>query len=189
MASGRRLCRTMNLKHYLAGKGELTTTAIVKLAKAQKRPTTGPRWSRKRLSGNIARLWDNLGDDSVDLFLTDPPYNSIELFGELARLAAAKLKDGGLCLAYWRSTLLASRVGSNGKAPFVPLGFSASVSAVPIGRSIPDESKTLGSRLSCSAKGRGPAGWIVDLLESGGREKTTRLAEIVDGLRITSSTS
>lgn len=45
-------------------------------------------------------LWDRLDDDSVDLFLTDPPYKDIKLYESLAELAAAKLKPGRLCLAY-----------------------------------------------------------------------------------------
>lgn len=41
-------------------------------------------------------------DNSVDLFFTDPPYgkSSLSCFSELAKLAAAKLKPGCLCLTY-----------------------------------------------------------------------------------------
>ncbi|MHB1030050.1 MAG: DNA methyltransferase [Pirellulaceae bacterium] len=52
------------------------------------------------LVGSMELLWDRLEDNSVDLFLTDPPYAQVELYEQLAELAAAKLKPGKLCLAY-----------------------------------------------------------------------------------------
>lgn len=54
------------------------------------------------LTGNASQLFDVLQDNSVDLFLTDPPYHlaTQETYGLLARLAARKLKPGGLCIAY-----------------------------------------------------------------------------------------
>lgn len=58
--------------------------------------------------GDMRRLFDDLEDESVDLFFTDPPYHEehIHLYNELARLAAAKLKPGGLCLTYAGQTHL-----------------------------------------------------------------------------------
>ena len=50
--------------------------------------------------GSLDILWKRLQDNSVDLFLTDPPYTEMELYERLSKLAAAKLKPGGLCLAY-----------------------------------------------------------------------------------------
>ena len=50
--------------------------------------------------GDMALLEKRLKDDSVDLFLTDPPYADVDSYERLAELAAAKLKPGGLCLAY-----------------------------------------------------------------------------------------
>jgi DNA modification methylase len=54
------------------------------------------------ITGDINELRHYLADNSVDLFFTDPPYdsNAIGLFGELAKLAQEKLKPGGLCLTY-----------------------------------------------------------------------------------------
>lgn len=54
------------------------------------------------LHGDIRRLFNDLEDSSVDLFFTDPPYHAgkTETYAVLAELAAAKLKPGGLCLAY-----------------------------------------------------------------------------------------
>lgn len=53
-------------------------------------------------TGDYTILYDKLDDNSVDLFFTDPPYDkkSLYLFEGLAELAQAKLKPGGLCLAY-----------------------------------------------------------------------------------------
>jgi len=53
-------------------------------------------------TGDISLLYDKVKDSSVDLVFTDPPYgeDNLVLFEELAELAKAKLKDGGLCLTY-----------------------------------------------------------------------------------------
>lgn len=47
-------------------------------------------------------LHDEIPDNSIDMFFTDPPYHADKpyLFGELAKLAAAKLKDNSLLLTY-----------------------------------------------------------------------------------------
>lgn len=60
------------------------------------------------ITGDMRRLFDDLEDNSIDLFFTDPPYpfDYIHLYEELGRLAAAKLKPGGLCLAYSGQTFL-----------------------------------------------------------------------------------
>jgi len=56
------------------------------------------------ITGDLSELHNNglLPDDSADLFFTDPPYGEehLELYGKVAELAQAKLKPGGLCLAY-----------------------------------------------------------------------------------------
>ncbi|MHB0960756.1 MAG: DNA methyltransferase [Pirellulaceae bacterium] len=52
------------------------------------------------LLGSLDLLGDRLDDRSIDLILTDPPYAHVELYGQLAELAAAKLKPGRLSLAY-----------------------------------------------------------------------------------------
>ena len=52
------------------------------------------------LVGDLGLLWERLKDAEADTFLTDPPYGQVELYERLAELAAAKLKPGGLCLAY-----------------------------------------------------------------------------------------
>lgn len=60
-------------------------------------------------------LYDRLANSSVDLFFTDPPYAEPALYGRLAELAAAKLKSGGLCLAYSGQFHLATVLEEMGK--------------------------------------------------------------------------
>jgi len=71
------------------------------VAEASSRPATDDSGI---LVGDLSLLDAKLDDDSVDLFFTDPPYkgddDSVALYGRLADLAQAKLKPGGLCLAY-----------------------------------------------------------------------------------------
>lgn len=50
--------------------------------------------------GDFKLLWDRLEDSSVDMFLTDPVWQEVGQYEALAKLAAAKLKPKGLCLAY-----------------------------------------------------------------------------------------
>ncbi len=58
------------------------------------------------LVGDMSALWGRLKDHSVDLFLTDPVYADVLAYERLAEMAAAKLKPGGLCLAYAGQTYL-----------------------------------------------------------------------------------
>jgi len=53
------------------------------------------------LQGDFAKVLADLANDSVDLFLTDPPYDekSLPLWGEMVKLAARALKPGGLLAA------------------------------------------------------------------------------------------
>jgi hypothetical protein len=52
------------------------------------------------LHGDMDLLWNEVGDESADLLLTDPPYADVSAYERLAKLTAAKLKPGCLCLAY-----------------------------------------------------------------------------------------
>ena len=51
-------------------------------------------------TGHMNRLFHILDDDSVSLFITDPPWDkkALPLYSELAKLAQQKLKPGGFCL-------------------------------------------------------------------------------------------
>jgi hypothetical protein len=59
-----------------------------------------PGGDQNLLVGDMSILWGRLADNSVDLFLTDPVYSETRAYERLAELAGAKLKPGGLCLAY-----------------------------------------------------------------------------------------
>lgn len=54
------------------------------------------------ISGPCSDLEEKLPDNYVDLFFTDPPYakESLHNYTQLAKLAQAKLRQGGLCLSY-----------------------------------------------------------------------------------------
>jgi len=81
---------------------------LIKKVRADSRQRAAKRFASKNvtskeqgiLTGDMNVLSKRLDNDSVDLFLTDPPYAEVELYGRLAELASAKLKPGGLCLAY-----------------------------------------------------------------------------------------
>jgi len=51
-------------------------------------------------SGNMTKLFRILDDNSVDLIITDPPWEkmAIPLYSELGQLAQQKLQPGGFCL-------------------------------------------------------------------------------------------
>jgi hypothetical protein len=77
--------------------------AIVSARKASARryaTTNGTGDDQNILHGDMKLLWKRLDDASVKMILTDPPYADVEAYGRLAELAAAKLVQGGLCLAY-----------------------------------------------------------------------------------------
>lgn len=94
---------------------ELTSADMLRTAKDYKRLTERQQQKDKALEfvserdetfdlhhGDLSVLYDLIPDGAADLFFTDPPYHHDKphLYGELAELASAKLKPGGLCLAY-----------------------------------------------------------------------------------------
>jgi len=91
-------------ERYVNAVREPTTAGVLRLVQEQERTQQANR-ARARSGGNIltgpaSQLWDRLRDGSVDLFFSDPPYDRIDLYEELAALAAAKLKPGRLCLTF-----------------------------------------------------------------------------------------
>lgn len=50
--------------------------------------------------GEFQQISQQIPDASVDLIFTDPPYQEIMLYQDLAKLAKRVLVDGGLCLCY-----------------------------------------------------------------------------------------
>jgi hypothetical protein len=101
------------------GAGELRDLA--KRVKTDVRQRAAQAFARKStgssniLIGDMDLLWKRLDDDSVDLFLTDPPYAEVTAYGSLAELAAAKLKPGCLCLAYTGQFYLPEVIEAMGK--------------------------------------------------------------------------
>lgn len=80
-----------------------SSKGIMRLATAyarKRRNAKGADSGGNILTGDMWQLHSHLEDESVDLFLTDPPYAELDCYSRLAELAASKLKDGGLCLAY-----------------------------------------------------------------------------------------
>jgi hypothetical protein len=79
---------------------------ILRQAKTDVRHRAARAFARSsRSSGNVIVgdmdvLRKRLRDNEADLFMTDPPYGDVSCYKRLAELAAAKLKPGGLCLAY-----------------------------------------------------------------------------------------
>ena len=51
------------------------------------------------ITGDFRELSKQIEDESIDLILTDPVYDRIDDYRDLARLAARILKPGGNCLA------------------------------------------------------------------------------------------
>ena len=78
-----------------------TTKAAVMLAKQHQRKRENAKGADS--GGNILTgdMWQlhNVNCE-FDLILSDPPYAEVKCYSRLAELAAAKLKDGGLCVAY-----------------------------------------------------------------------------------------
>ena len=156
-------------ERYLAGKGELSTTAIVKLAKV-KPPAMGARSGGNILTGDVSRLFDHLDDDSADLFLTDPPYDRIDLYEKLAELAAAKLKPGCLCLAYCGQYHLPAVLEAMGRHLQYHWTFAIRFGG-PHRPNYPRHIQNTWQPVVAFSRGKATSEWIVDMLESGGREK------------------
>jgi hypothetical protein len=87
---------------YLEGRNPTTKGAVALGRQHQRkvRNAKGPDTGGQVFTGDMWQLHSRLEDGSVDLFLTDPPYGEPSEYGRLAELAALKLKDGGLCVAY-----------------------------------------------------------------------------------------
>jgi hypothetical protein len=156
-------------ERYIASKGELTIAAILKLVKAKRRPAMGARSGGNILTGPATRLW-KLDDDSVDLILTDPPYDRIDLYKQLGELAAAKLKSGSLCLAYCGQSYLPDVLEA--MARYLTYHWTYAIRFDGPHRPIyPKHIQNTWQPIVAFSKGKATAKWIVDLLESGGREK------------------
>lgn len=127
------------------------------------------------LTGDMGLLWDRLKDNSVDLFLTDPPWMGKEIgcYKRLAELAAAKLKPGGLCLAYsgkcYLTTVMATMQEHLSYWWMFAIELTGNGNLFIDSRNVRDEWRTLlvfGKPPLCKFKN-----CTSDLLQGGGREK------------------
>jgi len=158
-----------DFEKYLATR-EPTTAGILKLVRERRRETGGPRSGGHILTCPAASLWQKLADDSVDLMLTDPPYSEVGLYGDLAELAAAKLKPGRLCLAYCGQTYLPDVLEAMGRHLQYHWVFSIRFGG-PHRPIYPKQIQNTWQAVVSFSKAKPAAGWVVDLLESGGRSK------------------
>ena len=157
-------------ERYLATGRDLTTAGVLKLARAQRKPATGPRSGGNILTVPASQLWDKLKDSSVDLFLTDPPYTEINLYEELAELAASKLKPGGLCLAYCGQLFLPRVLEVMAKHLQYHWIFAIKFSG-PHHAVYPVKIHNSWQPVVAFRKGKSVAAWCGDHLHSAGKEK------------------
>ncbi len=155
---------------YLKSGREPTTAGVLKLVREHRRETGGPRSGGHILTAPASTLWQRLTDSSVDLFLTDPPYSEIDCYRELAELAASKLKPGGLCLAYCGQTYLPSVLEALGAHLEYHWTFAIRFGG-PHRPIYPKHIQNTWQPVVSFSRGKPAVGWIVDLLESAGREK------------------
>ena len=124
------------------------------------------------LVGDLGLLWDRLDDDSVDLFLTDPPFDDIGAYEHLAELAAAKLKPGRLCLAYTGHLRLPEVLNVMGRH----LTYWWTFTVVFGGQPVPIHSRHVQNRsrliVAFSKPPIRPAPrWLADVIDGNGAEK------------------
>lgn len=91
------------------GVTQQTVSRIVNAERKQEAAKRERRAAAKRIKtscgiehGNLEALGEAVADATVDLILTDPPYDAdaIKLYGKIAALGARVLRPGGWCLAY-----------------------------------------------------------------------------------------
>ena len=159
------------------GSGELH--ALLNEVRKEQRQKAAVAFSRRSkddgdiLIGDMGVLWKRLRDDSADLFLTDPPYTDVEQYERLSELAAAKLKPGGLCLAYTGQFYLPEVMAAMQKHLTYwwtfAIQFAGQHCAIHA-RHIQDRWKPI---LAFAKPPIKPAlQWLSDLLQGGGRDKS-----------------
>ena len=148
---------------------EVKTEIRQRAARAFARTNTS---SSNILVGDMGLLLNRLQNDSVDLFLTDPPYNRIDLYDRLAELAAAKLKPGGLCLAYTGQLHLPAVLEAMGKHLTYWWTFAIQFAGQHYAvhpRRVQNKWKPI-LAFAKPPVGKAPD-WLSDLLQGGGRDK------------------
>jgi len=153
--------------------GELTVPQASKVAEVESRRAAAKiKTGGNIITGDMRLLWE-LENDSVDLFLTDPPYDreSVKLYARLSELAAAKLKPGGLCLAYSGQLHLPAVMQAMSEHLqywwTFAIRYGGPACSIPH-RKIQNRWKPILAFAKSPVK---PSTWLVDILEGGGREK------------------
>ena len=162
-------------ERYVESAREPSTAGVLNLVREHEREqaaANGPKAGGNIFTAPAASLWNRLTDNSVDLFFSDPPYKEIDRYEEMAKLAANKLKDGRLCLAYAGIRFLpdvldAMRRHLNYRW-MIAVEFAGTDSMV-----FPLQIKNGWQAIVVFCKGKqAKHGWITDHLHSGGREKS-----------------
>ena len=160
-----------DFERYVSKARKLTTAGVIKTGnRARSRQGYWPRPGWHILTGPVSRLWDRLSDSSVDMFLTDPPYSETDRYRELVKLAVFKLKPGGLCLAYCGQTYLPDVLETMGRHLQYHWTFAIRFGG-PHRPIFAKQIQNTWQTVVAFSRGKAKPGWIVDLLESGGREK------------------
>lgn len=86
------------------GKVERAYKAVRQLQKADERAEQAKHVDidPALIFGDFRIVGTNIGDDSIDLVFTDPPYDedAVQLYRDLGIFASRVLKPGGICVAY-----------------------------------------------------------------------------------------
>lgn len=136
------------------------------------RRANGAGQQQNILVGDMRLLWKRLEDDSADLFFSDPVYQDIGAYERLAEMAAAKLKPGGLCLAYTGHFRLPEVLAAMSRHLDYWWTFAIQVADQPKAihaRHIQSRWKPIVA--FCKPPARPAPDWVADLILGGGREK------------------
>jgi site-specific DNA-methyltransferase (adenine-specific) len=150
-----------------------STKALVALAVEHRRKQQrqrGPSTGFGILTGDSQQLWSRIADGSVDLFLTDPPYADINAYVQLGELAAAKLKDGGVCAVYSGQFHLPEVIAAMGSC----LSYYWTIALLHAGSNSRVNARRVTNGwkpILVYVKGKPQHDWIVDCLHGGNRNK------------------
>jgi hypothetical protein len=154
---------------------ELTRTVLNESRRQSAKDFARTRTARRDqgiIVGDLGHLWDRLDDDSVDLFLTDPPFDDLSAYERLAELAASKLKPGRLCLAYTGHLRLPEVLSVMGRHLTYWWTFTVVFGGQPVmihARRVQNRSRLIVAFARPPV--RPAARSLADVIEGGGREK------------------
>jgi ParB family chromosome partitioning protein len=141
----------------------------------QKASKTKPKCDSEEniLVGDMSLLWDKLEDESADLFFSDPVYQDVQAYENLSELAAAKLRPGGLCLAYTGHLRLPEVLVAMGKHLQYWWMFAVKFADQPKaihGRHVQNRWRAIVAFAKPPLKAG--SDWVADLVEGSGRDET-----------------